>query len=78
MAVASPVDLDTARLRAEIQEIDGRVASEPSGDFHFHRGPAYGEVFRILKPEGQFLYADIAVANELSESIRRDIDLWTG
>jgi arsenite methyltransferase len=39
---------------------------------------AFGEVFRILKPAGQFLYADIVVAHELSESIRRDIDLWTG
>ena len=39
---------------------------------------AFGEVFRILKPGGQFLYGDIIVANELSESIRRDIDLWTG
>ena len=39
---------------------------------------AFGEVFRILKPGGQFLYADIIVASELSESIRRDIDLWTG
>jgi ubiquinone/menaquinone biosynthesis C-methylase UbiE len=39
---------------------------------------AFGEVFRVLKPGGQFLYADIIVANELSESIRRDIDLWTG
>jgi SAM-dependent methyltransferase len=39
---------------------------------------AFGEVFRILKPGGRFLYADIVVAGELSESIRRDIDLWTG
>ena len=39
---------------------------------------AFGEVSRILRPGGQFLYADIIVANELSESIRRDIDLWTG
>lgn len=204
MAVVCPVDLDTARLRAEIQAIYSRVAEDPAGDFHFHRGPAYaverlgydasalsalpgectgpfagvgnphriapltpgasvvdigcgagmdltlaaqavgpsghalgldmtesmahraravaqtlaldhveirigdaldlpvegssvdfvmsngvlnlapdkrqafGEVFRILKQGGQFLYADIVVANELSESIRRDIDLWTG
>jgi len=204
MAIACPVDLDTLRLRAEIQSIYARVATEPSGSFHFHRGPAYaaemlgydldalaalpadttssfagvanphrlapmppgatvvdigcgagmdlllaaeavgpggrvigvdmtnamaqrartgaraigldnvevrlgdalslpvdaesvdfvisngvlnltpdkqqafGEVFRILKPGGQFLYGDIVVANELSESIRRDIDLWTG
>lgn len=204
MAVVCPVDLDTERLRREIQAIYARVATVPSSEFHFHRGPAYAaerlgydatalatlpaettasfagvanplriaplsrgatvvdigcgagmdlmlaasavgptgqaigidmtepmaarahaaarahgfghvdvrvgdaldlpvdsasvdfvitngvlnlapdkrqafaEVFRILKPGGQFLYADIIVANELSESIRRDIDLWTG
>jgi arsenite methyltransferase len=204
MAIACPVDLDTARLRLEIQAIYARVAADPSSEFHFHRGPAYAaemlgydgaalaalpadatasfagvanphriatltrgatvvdigcgagmdlllaasavgptgraigidmtgsmveraraaaqtlglthvevrigdalavpvdsesadfvisngvlnltpdkgrafdEVFRILKPGGQFLYGDIVVANELSESIRRDIDLWTG
>jgi arsenite methyltransferase len=204
MAIACPVDLDTMRLRAEIQSIYARVATEPSGKFHFHSGPAYavemlgydadalamlpgdttasfagvanphriapiapgatvvdigcgagmdlllaaravgsgglaigvdmtaamaerartgaravgldnievrlgdalslpvesesadvvisngvlnltpdkwqalGEVFRILKPGGQFLYGDIVVASELSESIRRNIDLWTG
>jgi SAM-dependent methyltransferase len=204
MAVACPVDLDTGRLRHEIQAIYARVATDPSSEFHFNRGPAYAaerlgydanalaalpaeatasfagvanplrmaalppgatvvdigcgagmdlllaasavgatgraigidmtepmaeraraaaralgfahvevragdaldlpvnsesvdfvitngvlnlapdkrqafdEVFRVLKPGGQFLYADIIVAHELSESIRRDIDLWTG
>jgi arsenite methyltransferase len=39
---------------------------------------AYSEVFRILKLGGRFLYGDIVVRSELSESIRRDIDLWTG
>ena len=39
---------------------------------------AFEEVFRVLEPGGQFLYGDIIVANELSESVRRDIDLWTG
>lgn len=204
MAIVCPVDLDTLKLRAEIQSVYARVATEPSGDFHFHRGPAYasgvlgydasrlaalpadtaasfagvanphriaplsrgatvvdigcgagmdlllaaqtvgpdgcaigvdmteamaerartgaraiglanvdvrlgdalslpiasasvdfvmsngvlnltpdkpqafGEVFRILKPGGEFLYGDIIVASELSESIRRNIDLWTG
>jgi ubiquinone/menaquinone biosynthesis C-methylase UbiE len=39
---------------------------------------AFGEVFRVLKPGGQFLYGDIIVASELSESIRSNIDLWTG
>jgi arsenite methyltransferase len=204
MAIACPVDLDTARLRQEIQSIYARVATDPSSEFHFHCGPQYAaemlaydgsalaalpaeatasfagvanphriaaltpgatvvdigcgagmdlllagiavgstgraigvdmtesmaeraraaartlglshvelrigdaldlpvesdsadfvisngvlnltpdkerafrEVLRILKPAGQFLYGDIVVANELSESIRRDIDLWTG
>jgi len=39
---------------------------------------AFSEVFRVLKPGGQFLYGDIVVADELSESVRRNIDLWTG
>jgi arsenite methyltransferase len=204
MAITCPLDLDTARLQREIRAIYSRVATDPSGEFHFHRGPRYAvdmlgydasalaelpddatasfagvanphriatlragatvvdlgcgagmdlllaaravgpegraigvdmtesmaarartaaqilgatqvevrigdvldlpvesesvdvvmsngvlnlapdkaraftEVVRILRPGGQFLYGDIVVANELSESIRRDIDLWTG
>ena len=204
MAIACPMDLDTRKLHDEIQSIYARVAEDPSGDFHFHRGPdyaaeflgydrsalaelprqstasfagvanphrmgpigegavvidigcgagmdlllaaksvgprgraigvdmteamaekarssalmaglrnvevrigdamslplddasadvvisngvlnltpdksvAYGEAFRILKPGGRFLYADIVVGSELSESIRRNVDLWTG
>jgi SAM-dependent methyltransferase len=204
MAIACPVDLDTARLRQEIRAIYTRVATDPSSEFHFHRGPryaaeflgydagalaelpeeatasfagvanphkiaalpagatvvdvgcgagmdlllaaravgphgqaigvdmtesmaervraaarmlgatqvevrigdaldlpvesesvdvvisngvlnlapdkqrAFAEVARILRPGGQFLYGDIVVASELSETIRRDIDLWTG
>jgi arsenite methyltransferase len=204
MAVSCPVDLDTRLLRREIQSIYARVATAPSGDFHFHRGPAYaaamlgydaaalaalpddttasfagianphriaplrtgatvvdigcgagmdlllaaqavgpagraigvdmteamveraragalalglshvdvrvgdalnlpiesdsadavmsngvlnltpdkrqayGEVFRVLKRGGEFLYGDIIIAEELSESARRNIDLWTG
>ena len=41
MPIACPIDLDTLRLRAEIQSIYARVATDPTGDFHFHRGPRY-------------------------------------
>jgi len=41
MAIACPVNLDTLKLRAEIQSIYARVAADPSGEFHFHRGPEY-------------------------------------
>jgi SAM-dependent methyltransferase len=45
MAIACPVDLNTAVLRSEISSIYERVASEPDGEFHFHRGPAYAVGF---------------------------------
>ena len=45
MAIACPLDLDTARLRQEIQSIYARVAVDPSGEFHFHRGPQYAAEF---------------------------------
>src|SRR5216684_6053910 len=45
MAIACPIDLNTAFLRAEISGIYGRVAAEPDGEFHFHRGPAYAAEF---------------------------------
>ena len=41
MAITCPVDLDTLKLRARIQSIYARVAADPSGEFHFHRGPEY-------------------------------------
>jgi arsenite methyltransferase len=45
MPIACPVDLNSAVLRAEISAMYGRVASQPEGDFHFHRGPAYAAGF---------------------------------
>ena len=41
MATSCPVGLDTKKLRDEIQFIYARVAADPNGEFHFHRGPAY-------------------------------------
>jgi len=36
-----PASLDTGRLREAVREMYQRVAREPGGDFHFHRGPEY-------------------------------------
>jgi 2-polyprenyl-3-methyl-5-hydroxy-6-metoxy-1,4-benzoquinol methylase len=41
MTLACPVDLDSLRLRREVQEMYSRVAAAPDGSFHFHRGPAF-------------------------------------
>jgi arsenite methyltransferase len=41
MALSCPIDLDVAKLRHEVALIYGRVAEDPSGDFHFHRGAEY-------------------------------------
>ena len=42
------------------------------------KAPVFNEIMRVLKPGGRLHLADIIVANELSEKIRQDIDLWTG
>ena len=41
MATSCPAGLDTRRLRDEVSFIYRRVAEDPHGDFHFHRGAHY-------------------------------------
>jgi arsenite methyltransferase len=36
------------------------------------------EAFRVLRPGGRFAVSDIVVQGEMSDSIRRDMELWTG
>jgi arsenite methyltransferase len=50
MAIACPVDLDTQVLRSEVSKVYSRVANDPKGDFHFHRGPAYAAQFLGYDP----------------------------
>jgi SAM-dependent methyltransferase len=40
-SISCPVDLDTQKLQAAVADMYTRVAREPEGDFHFHRGPEY-------------------------------------
>lgn len=68
MALACPVDLDVVRLRTEIESIYARVAEDPSGDFHFHRGAAYAAsmldydatALATLPPETTASFAGVA------------------
>ena len=41
MSIACPVSLDREKLKAEVREVYARVAQDPGGEFHFHRGPEY-------------------------------------
>jgi arsenite methyltransferase len=41
MAVVCPVTLDREKLKSEVRAVYGRVAEDPRGEFHFHRGPEY-------------------------------------
>ncbi len=50
MPIACPVDLDTQMLRSEVSKIYSRVATDPDGEFHFHRGPAYAVDFLGYDP----------------------------
>jgi arsenite methyltransferase len=45
MTLACPVDLDSVRLRREVQDMYSRVAMAPDGSFHFHRGPEYARTW---------------------------------
>jgi arsenite methyltransferase len=41
MATHAPAALDLTKLTDEIVSVYERVATDPGGDFHFHRGPVY-------------------------------------
>ncbi|HUD00015.1 MAG TPA: hypothetical protein VMR88_16105, partial [Candidatus Polarisedimenticolaceae bacterium] len=41
MAASCPSGFDIARLRKQVSQTYDRLAREPNGDFHFHRGPEY-------------------------------------
>ena len=41
MATTCPVSFDVDKLREQVRAEYDRVAREPLGNFHFHRGPAY-------------------------------------
>jgi len=68
MATSCPVGLDTKKLRDEVSFIYARVAADPSGDFHFHRGAKYAAELlgydaaelAALPPESPASFAGVA------------------
>lgn len=50
MAATCPAGFDAERLRAEVLATYDRVAREPDGDFHFHRGSAYAVEYLRYDP----------------------------
>jgi len=50
MALTCPVDLDTRRLKQEVSSLYARVATDPNGNYHFHRGPQYAVTFLGYDP----------------------------
>jgi SAM-dependent methyltransferase len=41
MSAVCPITLDREKLKSEVRTIYAKVAENPQGEFHFHRGPEY-------------------------------------
>lgn len=41
MAAVCPINFDREKLKSEVRATYARVAENPAGEFHFHRGPEY-------------------------------------
>lgn len=51
MAILCPVGFDVDRLRAQVLATYDRVARNPDGDFHFHRGARYAVEYLHYDPQ---------------------------
>jgi arsenite methyltransferase len=67
---ATSLPLETASVDAVIS--NGVLNLVPEKD------RAFAEIARVLRPGGRLQIADIVTGVELSEDIRKDIELWTG
>lgn len=60
MASYRPVGFDTEYLRDQVRATYERVAHEPQGDYHFHRGPEYAARFLGYEPDELAKVPDLA------------------
>ena len=51
MALTAPQQFDAASLREQVKTAYDRVAREPDGAYHFHRGPVYAQTFLGYDPQ---------------------------
>jgi SAM-dependent methyltransferase len=58
MSAVCPITLDREKLKSEVRTIYAKVAENPQGEFHFHRGPEYA---------ARLLGYDVAELRELPE-----------
>lgn len=76
---------------AQVELVDGDATNLPLDDASVdvvisngvlnlvpEKDRAFAEIARVLGPGGRLQIADIVTGVELSEAIRRDIELWTG
>jgi arsenite methyltransferase len=86
MPIACPVDLDTQMLRSEVSKVYSRVAIDPDGDFHFHRGPVYAadclgydpSELAALPPECTASFAGVANPHAIAPILRGETVLDIG
>ena len=62
MATTCPVGFDVAGLRARVLATYDRVARDPGGDFHFHRGPYYAVEYLRYDPYELVLLPDASTS----------------
>jgi SAM-dependent methyltransferase len=85
-AIACPADLEMRVLRSEVSKVYSRVATDPEGDFHFHRGPAYAVEFlgydqaelAALPAECTASFAGIASPHSIARILRGETVLDIG
>ena len=52
MAATCPIDFDVGLLRERVRTVYTEVAADPSGAFHFHRGPRYDASVDVVISNG--------------------------